>query len=337
MDEPTSRALPLARTLLAGLTQAGYHYQLAGSLALHAHGISGAAVTSDVQLFTEADYWRASDIGPLALAVEMLRQEGYTVEDGPAETVRAGTFPTLRVEFPDGHHPLRVRLQRMPQITAVRDIQGLPTAALADCLRRILNALHAGTGGAAAFIDFDALQAHAGQVPFDHFVQAFLQHKIRQDPSTRPVHHYEQFYARLARVIRHPEGNFRLYGHPAPAVLRQSVLQSGLRMLRATPGGSPLLQVPIETLQQQHLAQVVRRFESVFPPDDPGVPAGVPFDPGQAARIAERALAVEAAVLARTQAGQNHAQLSSRTHRSPHPHPHTHQVPGHGSSATPGR
>jgi len=330
MDDLTSRALPLARLLLACLTGMDYRYQLAGSLALHAHGIPGAAVTSDVQLFTEANYWNTS---PTGLVAEVLRQEGYTVREGPAETIRSGTYQTLRVGFPDGGHPLRVTLQRMPQIAPTRDIHGMPTAAPADCLQHTLNALQAGTGGAAAFVDFDALQAHAGQEPFDRFIQTFLQHKIQQSPSVPPAYHYEQLHARLARVIRHPVTDFRSYGHPDPEALSRSVLQAALRMLSATPGGSPLLHTPLEVLRQQRLAQIVQQFDRAFP--DPDAPDRARLDPGRAGPYAERALAVEAAVRARTQASQNRPQPPSRTHRPPHPH--THQTPGHGSSATPGR
>ncbi|MFE7446119.1 hypothetical protein ACFU7X_37360 [Streptomyces chartreusis] len=323
MDDLTSRALVLARTLLSCLTEAGYRYQLAGSLALHAHGVTGAAVTNDVRLFTEHHYW---DSSPLRLAAEVLRQEGCTVKEGPAEPFPSGTCPVLRVGFLDGGHPLRVTLQRMPQVAPSLDVDGMATATPADCLQRVLNSLHAGSGGPVAFIDFDAVQAHAGQETFDRFVQAHVRHQTKQDPSVEPVRHYEQLHARLARVIRLPVTDFISCGHRAPDVLRQSVLQAALRMLAAAPGGSALVRTPLDALIEQHRAQIARQFDSAFP-DFEG-------DAGMAAHHVERALAVEAAVLARTQAVQ------SRT-RAPagpsHPHPHTHQPPGHGSSPMPGR
>ncbi|MFC8248312.1 hypothetical protein [Streptomyces chartreusis] len=325
MDDLTSRGLILARTLLACLAEADYRYQLAGSLALHAHGITGAAVTSDVRLFTEHSYWEGS---ASRLAAEVLRQEGYTVKESPQEPFPSGTYPVLRVISPGGGHPLRVMLQRMPQVAPSLEARGMPTATPADCLQRVLGSLHAGSGGPVAFIDFDAVQAHAGQETFDRFVQAYLRHKIKQEPSVPPVVHYEQLHARLARVIRHPVTDYISCGHRAPDALRQSVLQAAQRMLAAAPGGSALVRTPLETLIQQHRAQIARQFDSAFPDFD--------GDAGLAGRHAERALALEAAVLARTQAAQNPTRAAGR-HRPEPPQPHHLQAPGHGPSPSPGR
>lgn len=324
MDDLTSRGLILARTLLACLTEADYRYQLAGSLALHAHGITGAAVTSDVRLFTEHSYWEGS---ASRLAAEVLRQEGYTVKEGPQEQFPSGTYPVLRVAFPGGGHPLRVMLQRMPQVASSLEARGMPTATPADCLQRVLGSLHAGSGGPVAFIDFDAVQAHAGRETFDRFVQAYLRHKIKQEPSVPPVVHYERLHARLARVIRHPVTDYVSCGHRAPDALRQSVLQAAQRMLAAAPGGSALVRTPLETLIRQHRAQIARQFDSAFPDFD--------GDAGLAGCHAERALALEAAVLARTEAAQNRPRAVGRP-RPEHPHPHRLQAPGHGSPS-PGR
>ncbi|MGW6792404.1 hypothetical protein [Streptomyces chartreusis] len=324
MDDLTSRALVLARLLLACLKEAGYGYQLAGSLALHAHRIPGAAVTNDVRLFTEDHYWEGS---PPRLAAEVLRQEGYTVKESPDERFPSGTYPVLRVAFPDGGHPLRVTLQRMPQVASCLDVAGMPVATPADCLQRVLDSLYAGSGGPVAFIDFDAVQAHAGQETFDRFVQAFVRHKSRQDPSAPPAHHYEQLHARLARVIRHPVTDYISCGHRAPGALRQSVLQAALRMLAAAPGGSTLVRTPLDVLIEQHRAHVARQFDSAFGDFD--------GDSGLAGHYAERALAVEAAVLARILAVQ-HARATGG-HDSAHPHPHHLQAPGQGPSSMLGR
>ncbi|MEU9663701.1 hypothetical protein [Streptomyces chartreusis] len=325
MDDLTSRGLILARTLLACLNEADYRYQLAGSLALHAHGITGAAVTSDVRLFTEHSYWEGS--AP-RLAAEVLRQEGYTVKESPQEQFPSGTYPVLRVTSPDGGHPLRVMLQRMPQVAPSLEARGMPTATPADCLHRVLGSLHAGSGGPVAFIDFDAVQAHAGQKTFDQFVQAYLRHTIKQEPSVPPVLHYEQLHARLARVIRHPVTDYISCGHRAPDALRQSVLQAAQRMLAAAPGGSALVRTPLQTLIQQHRAEMARQFDSAFPDFD--------GDAGLAGHHAERALALEAAVLARTQAAQSRPRALGRP--SPeHPHSQHFPTPGHGPSPSPGR
>ncbi|QKZ24285.1 hypothetical protein [Streptomyces chartreusis] len=332
MDHLTARALPLARGLLACLKEADFHYQLAGSLALHAHQIPGAAVTNEIRLFTEADYWGAS---PTSLAAEVLRQEGHMVREGEDQTVGSGTYPTLIVTLRDGGLPLRVTLQRMPQIAETQDAGGMPAAPLADCLHHTLDALYAGAGSGASFVDFDAIQRQTGPESFDRFVQDFLQHKIKHhrpehNDTAPPGRHHDVFYVRLARVMRHPVTDFEHYGHPAPEALRQSVLQAALRMLGAAPGGSSLLHAPLEQLQQVRLAQVVHQFDSAFP-DGPA-----PLEPGMAAHYAELALAVEAAVRARTQAVQSRPRIPGR-HRPAHPPSHHLQAPGHGSSPLPGR
>ncbi|WP_331748984.1 hypothetical protein [Streptomyces chartreusis] len=332
MDDLTSRALLLARGILACLKEAGFHYQLAGSLALHAHQIAGAAATNEIRLFTEDSYWGVS---PTSLAAEVLRQEGHQVHEGDNQTVRSGTYPTLMVKLREGGLPLRVTLQRMPQIAQTQDASGIPAAPVADCLRRTLDALYAGTGSGAAFVDFDAIQKHAGRESFDQFVQEFLQHKIKHhrpehNDTAPPARHHDVLFGRLAVVMRHPVNAFEHYGHPAPEALRQSVLQAALRMLRAAPGGSSLLHAPLERLQQVRLAQVVYQFDSAFPDGPP------PLEPGMAAHYAEMALAVEAAVRARTQAGQDRTRIPSR-HRLAHLHPHHLQAPGHGPSPLPDR
>ena len=216
----------------------------------------------------------------------------------------------------------------MPQVAPSLDVNGMPTATLADCLQRVLNSLHAGFAGPVAFIDFDAVQAHAGQETFDRFIQAYVRHKIKQDPSVPPVHHYEQLHARLARVIRHPVTDYISCGHSAPDVLRQSVLQAALRMLAAAPGGSTLVRTPLETLIQQHRADIARQFDSAFP-DFAG-------DTSLTGHYAERALAVEAAVLARTHTVK--AAPASRAAPTPHTGipPHL-QAPGPGHSPAFGR
>ncbi|MGW1365421.1 hypothetical protein ACWCQP_50020 [Streptomyces chartreusis] len=223
----------------------------------------------------------------------------------------------------------------MPQIATTRDVSGMPTAALADCLHRTLDVLYAGAGSGAAFVDFDAIQRHAGPESFDPFVQEFLERQIQRNrpehqSSAPPTRHHDLFYARLARVIRHPVTDFERYGHPAPDALRQSVLQAGLRMLSAAPGGSALLHAPLEELKRVRLAQVVNQFDSAFPGGPP------PPEPGMAVHYAELALAVEAAVRARTQAGQNRPQSQGR-HRPAHPHSHHLQASGPGPSPLPGR
>ncbi|MGW1362939.1 hypothetical protein ACWCQP_36725 [Streptomyces chartreusis] len=338
MDHLTPRALALARGLLACLKEAGFHYQLAGSLALHAHQIPGAAMTNEIRLFTKANYWSMS---PTSLAAEVLRQEGHMVHAGEDQTVDSGTYPTLIVPLRDdglplGGLPLRVTLQRMPQIAETQDVSGMPTAALADCLHRTLDTLYAGAGSGASFVDFDAIQRHAGPESFDRFLQRFLQHKMQHhrpeyNASAPPARHHDVFYVRLARVIRHPVADFERYGHPAPEALRQSVLQAAVRMLSAAPGGSALLHASLEALRQVRLAQVVHQFDSAFPDGPP------PLEPKVAAHYAEMALAVEAAVRARTQTGQNGTRIPG-LRRPAHPHPHHLQAPGHGpSSPLPGR
>ncbi|WP_331751996.1 hypothetical protein [Streptomyces chartreusis] len=59
-------------------------------------------------------------------------------------------------------------------------------------------------------------------------------------------------------------------------------------------------------------------------------------DAGLAGHHAERALALEAAVLARTEAAQNRTRAVGRPRPEP-PQPHHLQAPGHGPSLMPGR
>jgi len=325
MNEETSSALALARTILVCLRTAGYDYQLAGSLALHAHGLHTAARTSDVLLFTEADH---GDASPVQLTAEVLRQEQYTVTERPDAIGRSGIYPVLRVVLPDAARPLTVTLQRMPQIAATQEIDGMPTAALEDCLARTVHAIYAGTAQGGSFVDFDAIQAHTGKEPFDRFIQAYLQHRTKDDPKTPPVTYFEHFYRRLAQVIRDP--TLGVHGRRDAEALRRSVLEAAGRMLREAPGGSSLLTFPLEQLERVRLDFIVRQFDSA-------TLGGKKLDPGQAQFYATRLLAIEAAVRMRTEAGEGRNRIPSSPHRSHFHPPSAPHTPGHGPAPGPGR
>ncbi|MFI1203454.1 hypothetical protein ACH4VR_29160 [Streptomyces sp. NPDC020883] len=300
-------ALTIARQALVPLQLAGYEYQLGGALALYAHGARSRNVVDSIDLVTEHHYWVSAS--PRPFVMDVLRLEGYRVELAAQETVRAsGVYRDLRVSWP-GKPQIALTMQRRPQNIPGTVIEQIPVLDLRECMNHLLHNFYA-RNEPGDFVDLDAVKAFAGEEQLGRFVLEFLKYRASQIPQDPPAVHHQDFYARLAQVIRHSDADFRKFGHPRPEVLRRSVLELASRVLEATPGGSPLSQ-DLAQLRAERLALLTAMFDQLQPAQRPNAE--------QLKTREVRLRILDAAIRARTEAGQRAGQRTGASGPSSSP------------------
>ncbi|MFD6329212.1 hypothetical protein ACFWGI_06485 [Streptomyces niveus] len=326
MSEP-ERFLAVARTALSYLRKAGLDYRLSGSLALHAHGVQGAARTRDIILVTGEDYAARTARSEL---VDGFRKDGQFRLIAPASAVSGVT--TLSVSAADPRQAATLSLQRLPQGASPEYIDGVATAALADCLYRTLDLLRS-RNEATDFIDVDAVQHHVGPEVFDRFVSAYLRGRAVADPINEPeTTHALLLFDRFTLIMRHSDERLRDYGHPAPERLRTSVLRAAGRMMETVPRAAWMFQMPEALLRHAEGIEITAQF-------DAAMAAAIPVDPAAARERDDRIRAIQAAIRNRQDAtARRKAPTSATGLRGAHPdhrHP-TQQDPGLRPGTSPG-
>jgi Nucleotidyl transferase AbiEii toxin, Type IV TA system len=200
--------LLVARIVLDVCRQRGYH--LAGSLALHAHGVAGARESDDIDLFTDrildADVVRAAVCAAVRAAgfsVEVTRTRAFHPRVGSDQNA------DLRVSHPSLGE-VTVQMARMPRYFESVQAAGMPVAALGELLYSKVEA--PGTRVAAKdYIDLAVLTRHLGQEAVDSYLADYVA-GIAEARRVAAVQVALQLYQSLAQAAEVPDQAFTGYG-----------------------------------------------------------------------------------------------------------------------------
>ena len=204
----TEGKLAVARIVLSVCGAKGY--QLSGSLALHAYGVTGALPADGIDVFTD----RILDGLAVRTAVyDALRAHGYRVEEARTwafhPLAKCDQNSDLSVSHP-AHGTVTVRMARMPRYFEPQLIDGMPVAALGDLLyARLEVPEHRLT--VKVFLELALLASYLGRAAVDSYITDYVRGiaGVRQVAETRVRETLHVLLAQAADIL---DGAFAGYG-----------------------------------------------------------------------------------------------------------------------------